>query len=167
MKVDERWINVDEGWMGVIASWKLGLRVGLRWIKIGWGECILDEAWIKVNESWKLGLTLIQRWFMNLGGRQMKNLNGAILSFDGGGWRLDWGESILDANWIEVNVLDEGGSCVFGSALNHGCKWMILGWRLGWTFLKAFETTYHSTRSLKIDFWSWKLIPFTKSYVLQ
>jgi hypothetical protein len=23
--------------MGVIASWKLGLRVGLRWIKIGWG----------------------------------------------------------------------------------------------------------------------------------
>jgi hypothetical protein len=45
----------------------------------------LDEAWIKVNESWKLGLTLIQRWFMNLGGRQMKNLNGAILSFDGGG----------------------------------------------------------------------------------
>jgi hypothetical protein len=45
----------------------------------------LDEAWIKVNESWKLGLTSIQRWFMNLGRRQMKNLNGARSSFDGSG----------------------------------------------------------------------------------
>jgi len=33
--MDERWIDVDEGWMGVITSWKFGLRVGLKWMKIG------------------------------------------------------------------------------------------------------------------------------------
>jgi len=38
---------------------------------------------------------------------------------------------------------------------------------IGWTFLKAFETTYHNIRILEVDFCSWKLIPFTESYVLQ
>jgi hypothetical protein len=45
----------------------------------------------------------------------------------------------LDATWIEVNVLDEGGSCVFGGALKHGCKWMILGWRLDEPFSKLLK----------------------------
>jgi hypothetical protein len=84
------------------------------WIKLGFkgGSWILEEG------RWKTWMELDQ---------------------DGSGWRLDWGESILDATWIEVNVLDEGGSCVFGGALKHGCKGLILGWKLDEPFSKLLK----------------------------